>query len=420
MATSASPVKRILTTIGTRLLAGTISQPEKDIEKTIVTYTTEPQNEGNLRSGLSAVESLYRIYPGSLLLTCLNTLIAQRCSELRKHAASNPEPAENFRSCEREITEKNVTHVLSAVRHFEQIIEIKRLKNRLEQTKVALEAKLEGRLSRDHLKMVTKKLDKIGLTEQISCAELIVLDLEKRVNAKKSQLSAIHKAQQDFQSFQQDVFRRQMFIERLRVESHALISKLPSKQQSHQLKAELLCNLSLTRQLLDTLLTGNPWNQVFLYLGSPDSTTLVNWRVSSLNCSLRSLPHNVLCNSQLYTDCCRRLGLHENYRHPTAVLRKMLLLVNQGQIASEEVEHLRDVLLVLKEESRTTADMQKRDSRIQEKVVKQIQPQLERINSIIENLQTRISHCQCLLNDWSKITITNLVGATENTEVSGS
>ncbi|KAF7231861.1 hypothetical protein EG68_10459 [Paragonimus skrjabini miyazakii] len=408
---------------------------QKDIEKTIVTYTTEPQKEGNLKSGLSAVESLYRIYPGSLLLTCLNTLIAQRCSELRKHAgkvalsvlpfsflintASYPEPAENFRSCEREITEKNVAHVLSAVRHFEQIVEIKRLRNRLEQTKVSLEAKFEGRLSRDHLKMVKKELDKIGLTEQISCAELLVLDLEKRVNAKKNQLSAVHKAQQDFQSFQQDVFRRQIFIERLRLESHALISKLPSKQQSHQLKAELLHNLLRTRQLLDTLMTVNPWNQVFLYLGSSDSATLVNWRVPSLNCSLRSLPHNVLPNSQLYTDCCRRLGLHENYRHPTAVLRKMLLLVNQGQIASEEVEHLRDVLLVLKEESRTTADMQKRDSRIQEKVIKQIQPQLERINSIIDNLQTRISRCQCLLTDWSKITITNLVGVTENTEVSG-
>ncbi|KAA3676925.1 uncharacterized protein DEA37_0011544 [Paragonimus westermani] len=338
-------------------------------------------------------------------------------SSFLTNTASNPEPAETSQSCEREITEKHVAHVLSAVSHFEQIIEIKRLRNRLEQTTVALEAKLEGRLSREYLEVVKKELDKIGMTEQISCAEQLVLDLEKRVDAKKSQLSALRKTQQDFQSFQQNVLRRQMFIERLRLESHALISKLPSKQQSHQLKVELLCNLLRTREMLDALLTVNPWNEVFRYLGSSDSATLVNWKVPSLICSLRSLPHNALCNSQLYTDCCRRLGLHENYRHPTAVLRKMLLLINQGQIASEEVEHLRDVLLVLKEESRTTADMQKRDSRIQEKVTKQIQPQLERVNSIIENLQTRISRCQCTLTDWSKITMANLLGVTENVEV---
>ncbi|KAF6777150.1 hypothetical protein AHF37_03640 [Paragonimus kellicotti] len=408
---------------------------QKDIEKTIVTYMTELQKEGNLRPGYiecgGIVVSYVSWFCSAYLFKYANHRTMLRVTKTGRHVALsmlpfsfltdtawNPEPAENFRSCEREITEKNVAHVLSAIRHFEQIIEIKRLRNRLEQTKVALEAKLEGRLSRDHLKMIKKELDKVGLIEQISCAELLVLDLQKRVNAKKSQLSAINKAQQDFRSFQQDVFRRQMFIERLRLESHALISKLPSKEQSHQLKTELLSNLSRTRQLLDTLLTVNPWNQVFLYLGSSDSATLVNWRVPSLNCSLRSLPHNVLSNSQLYTDCCRRLGLHENYRHPTAVLRRMLLLVNQGQIASEEVEHLRDVLLILKEESRTTADMQKRDSRIQEKVIKQIQPQLERINSIIEDLQTRISRCQCILTDWSKITIANHVGVTESEEVS--
>ncbi|OON21420.1 hypothetical protein X801_02684, partial [Opisthorchis viverrini] len=373
-------------------------------------YMQDAQESSSPTHNNGLLRSLYDSYCGLQLIDCLKLLIEERCEQLsmrkscnydvRSQPAVEPDRHKTFRLME-QMTYKHVYHVLKATRQAETKCQLKILAKRANELQAQLECRLDKISNFDRCSL-DGCLRKCVVKVELKILEQLLAKLQQEVNDRKARFSELEKMEHDVFSFRSELSRCEQLIERVRVQNRTLSLNLPfTQQQAVKAKSEVLQHLTLAHQSLRNLVSSDPMQRLLPLLKRSDSLT--DWKLQSHGSSISNLPHNTLCQNPFYNKCCVILGFPDQYQHPDAVLQRIASLALTNWVTNEEAERLRDALVVLEEESRTIAMIQKRDVYMQSKARQRAKPYIDRINNAIEEIRSRLSSTQRFVADcWGR------------------
>ncbi|KAG5444007.1 hypothetical protein CSKR_106218 [Clonorchis sinensis] len=386
----------------------------KTVDKMLTMYMQDAQISSSPTYSNGLLRSLYDSYCGPQMIDCLKLLIEERCEQfsvrtncnydvLRSHPAVEPDRPQSTFGLMEQMTHKHVYHVLKATRQAETKYQLTTLTKRANELQAQLECRLDKSGNFDRCSL-NDYLRKRAVKIELKTLKQLLVKLQQEVSDRKAKFSELEKMEHDVFSFRSELSRCEQLIERLRLQNRTLSLNLPfTQQQAVKTKSEVLQHLTLAHQSLRNLVSSDPMQRLLPLLKRSD--LLTDWKLQSHGCSISSLPHNTLCQNSFYNKCCVILGFPDQFQHPDVVLQRIASLALTNWVTSEEAERLRDALVVLEEESRTIALIQRRDVYMQSKARQRAKPYIDRINSAIEEIRSRLSNTQRFVGDWKDLAL---------------